>query len=93
MAAARATGTTGASGRAENTGGMATTVGPDGSGAAQGVQAGMMVTLRGDVMLDGRKMGRMVAAGQTSAASLPTVSASAVNLRAMPVFAGTRAPL
>ena len=53
----------------------------------------MMVTLRGDVLMDGRKMGRLVATGQTSAASLPTLSGSAINLRAMPIFAGTSAPL
>lgn len=66
---------------------------PASSRMGQGTQAGMTVAVHGDVMLDGRKLGRMVAAGQTSAASLPTVSASAVNLRAIPVFAGTRAPL
>ncbi len=64
-----------------------------GSGTGSTAQAATMVALHGDVMLDGRKMGRMVASGQTSAASLPTVSASAVNLRAMPVFTGTRIPL
>ena len=61
--------------------------------ATQGGQAGMMVTLRGDVLMDGRKMGRLVATGQTSAATLPTLSGSAINLRAMPIFAGTSAPL
>ncbi len=59
----------------------------------QGGQAGMMVTLRGDVMMDGRKMGRLVATGQASTASLPTLSGSAINLRAVPIFAGTGAPL
>ena len=61
--------------------------------ALPGGQPGMMVTLRGDVLMDGRKMGRLVATGQTSAASLPTLSGSAINLRAMPIFAGTSAPL
>ena len=61
--------------------------------AGQGGQAGMMVSLRGDVVMDGRKMGRLVASGQASAASLPTLSGSAINLRAVPIFAGTVAPL
>ena len=64
-----------------------------GSGAARTSPAGTVVALRGDVMMDGRKMGRMVATGQTSAASLPTISGSAINLRAIPVFAGTGAAL
>ncbi len=64
-----------------------------GSSAGQGGQAGLIVALRGEVLMDGRKMGRLVATGQTSAASLPTRSGSAVNLRAMPIFAGTGAPL
>ena len=63
------------------------------SSRGQTAPAATLVSLHGDVMLDGRKMGRMVASGQTSAASLPTVSASAVNLRAVPVFTGTRIPL
>ena len=61
--------------------------------AAQAEQAGMMVTLHGDILMDGRKMGKLVATGQTSAASLPTPSGSVINLRAMPIFAGTSAPL
>ena len=61
--------------------------------AGQGGQVGMMVALRGDVVMDGRKMGRLVATGQASSASLPTLSGSAINLRAMPIFAGTGAPL
>ena len=64
-----------------------------GSSVGQGGQAGMMVALRGDVLMDGRKMGRLVATGQTSAASLPTSSGSAINLRAIPIFSGTGAPL
>ena len=63
------------------------------TGRGQAAPAATLVALHGDVMLDGRKMGRMVASGQTSAASLPTVSASAVNLRAVPIFTGTRIPL
>ncbi len=64
-----------------------------GPGAAPASQPGTVVSLRGDVMMDGRKMGRLVAVGQTSAASLPTVSGSAINLRALPIFAGTSAAL
>ena len=54
-----------------------------------GTQSTTMITLRGNVNLDGRKMGAIVAAGQISSASLPTVAASAVNLRALPIFRGT----
>ena len=56
-------------------------------------QGGATIALRGDVMMDGRKLGRLVAAGQTNAARLPQVSASSVNLRALPIFPGTRVPL
>ncbi len=83
----------GASGLLDAPGGPASTAGASGPEAARGAQPSAMVALRGDVMLDGRKMGHIVAAGQTSTASLPTVSASAINLRALPVFTGTGAPL
>ena len=56
-------------------------------------QVGMVVALRGDMIMDGRKVGRLVATGQTSAASLPTLSGSAINLRAMPIFPGTSVAL
>jgi hypothetical protein len=84
-----------ASGRFDAPGSPAATAGGNASGrdAARVAQPNAMVALRGDVVLDGRKMGHIVAVGQTSAASLPTVSASAINLRALPVFAGTGAPL
>ena len=55
--------------------------------------AGSVVALRGDVLMDGRRMGRLVASGQVSAANLPQVSASSVNLRASPVFSGTSVAL
>ena len=55
--------------------------------------AGSTIALRGDVLMDGRRMGRIVAAGQASTANLPQGSASAVNLRAVPLFAGTSVPL
>ncbi len=56
-------------------------------------QVGMVVALHGDMIMDGRKVGRLVATGQTSAASLPTLSGSAINLRAMPIFPGTSVAL
>ena len=62
-------------------------------GSNAGPQVASVIALRGDVVMDGRKIGRLVAAGQTSAASLPSISSSAVNLKAMPVFAGTSVPL
>ena len=61
--------------------------------ATSSSQPTTLVTLHGSVHLDSRKVASVVAAGQVSAASLPTVSASAVNLRALPIFRGTGAPL
>ena len=51
------------------------------------------ITLRGNILMDGRRVGRLITAGQSTAANLPQVSSSAVNLRATPVFAGTSLPL
>jgi len=52
-----------------------------------------VVSLRGEVVLDGRKVGQLVVKGQTGAARLPSSSSSGLNLRTMPVFSGTSAPL
>ncbi len=51
------------------------------------------IALTGDIVIDGRKLGRIAAATQVSSASLPPRSASSVNLRAMPVFTGSSVPL
>ncbi len=64
-----------------------------GSSAPDGNGRGTMIALTGEIAIDGRKLGRTTAASQVSSASLPPRSASAVNIRAMPVFTGSSVPL
>ena len=64
-----------------------------GSSASDGAESGTTIALTGDVVIDGRKLGRISAIHQVSSASLPSRSASAVNIRALPVFAGSSVPL
>ncbi len=73
----------------DNGPGQARTADRPSSFDANQADTGSVVALRGNVLMDGRRMGRLVASGQASAASLPQVSASSVNLRATPVFSGT----
>ncbi len=64
------------------------------SGSAGGSEAGnvMMVSLTGDVVIDGRRLGQVTAASQASHASLPAHGPSRVNLRAVPIYSGMQIP-
>ncbi len=58
-----------------------------------GVEAGrMMVNLMGDVVVDGRRLGQVVASSQVRQASLPAHGPSRVNLRAVPIHSGMQIP-
>ena len=59
-------------------------------GSAAG--AGMVVTLTGDVIMDGRRLGLLTAASQARTASLPAHGPSRVNLRAVPIYSGAQIP-
>ena len=69
-----------------------------GSGAVaeggSGTEAGrmMMVSLMGDVVIDGRRLGQVAASSQASQASLPAHGPSRVNLRAVPIHPGMQIP-
>ncbi len=52
----------------------------------------MMVSLTGDVMMDGRRLGQVAASSQASRASLPAHGPSRVNLRAVPIHSGMQIP-
>ncbi len=60
----------------------------------QGMEAGrmMMVSLTGDVVIDGRRLGQVAASSQASQASLPAHGPSRVNLRAVPIHSGMQIP-
>ena len=60
----------------------------------QGVEAGreMIVSLMGDVVIDGRRLGQVAASSQASQASLPAHGPSRVNLRAVPIHSGMQIP-
>ena len=63
------------------------------AGEGSGVEAGkMMVNLMGDVVVDGRRLGQVVASSQARQASLPAHGPSRVNLRAVPVHSGMQIP-
>ena len=51
-----------------------------------------VVNLTGDVIIDGRRLGRITAASQAREASLPARGPSRVNLRAVPIYSGTQIP-
>ena len=58
-----------------------------------GVEAGkMMVNLMGDVVVDGQRLGRVVASSQARQASLPAHGPSRVNLRVVPIHSGMQIP-
>ncbi len=59
-----------------------------------GMEAGrmMMVSLMGDVVIDGRRLGQVAASSQASQASLPAHGPSRVNLRAVPIHSGMKIP-
>ncbi len=59
-----------------------------------GMEAGrmMMVSLMGDVVIDGRRLGQVAASSQASQASLPAHGPSRVNLRAVPIHSGMQIP-
>ncbi len=64
------------------------------AGGAQGnTQGNTNMTLTGDIVIDGRKLGRLATSSQVRGASLPPRSASAVNIKALPVFTGSSVPL
>ncbi len=69
-----------------------------GSGAiadgGPGMEAGrmMMVSLMGDVVIDGRRLGQVAASSQARQASLPAHGPSRVNLRAVPIHPGMQIP-
>ncbi len=52
----------------------------------------MMVSLTGDVVIDGRRLGQVAASSQASQASLPAHGPSRVNLRAVPIHSGMQIP-
>lgn len=62
--------------------------------SSHGGEANMSVAvnLSGDVVIDGRRLGRLTASSQAREASLPARGPSRVNLRAVPVFSGTQIP-
>ncbi|WP_428375200.1 hypothetical protein [Lichenicoccus sp.] len=62
-------------------------------GFAGSGQGDTTIALTGDIIIDGRKLGRIAAATQVSGASLPPRSASAVNIKALPIFTGSSVPL
>lgn len=57
-------------------------------------QNGLAVTvnLTGDVSIDGRRLGQIMASSQAKEASLPARGPSRVNLRAVPIYTGTQVP-
>lgn len=55
-------------------------------------EAAMVVNLTGDVVIDGRRLGRITASSQAREASLPARGPSRINLRAMPMYSGTQLP-
>ncbi len=59
-----------------------------------GTDAGrmVMVSLAGDVVIDGRRLGQVAASSQASRASLPAHGPSRVNLRAVPIHPGMQIP-
>ena len=61
-----------------------------GSGADAGRM--VMVSLAGDVVIDGRRLGQVAASSQASRASLPAHGPSRVNLRAVPIHPGMQIP-
>lgn len=50
------------------------------------------VHLTGDVMIDGRRLGRLMASSQARDASLPAQGPSRVNLRTVPIYSGMQIP-
>ena len=62
----------------------------NGSGADGGRM--VMVSLTGDVVIDGRRLGQVAASSQASRASLPAHGPSRVNLRAVPIHPGMQIP-
>ena len=54
--------------------------------------AGLMITLTGDVVIDGHRLGRITATSQAREASLPARGPSRVNLRAVPIYSGMQIP-
>lgn len=67
---------------------------PASSEGGFGADAGrmMMVSLAGDVVIDGRRLGQVAASSQASRASLPAHGPSRVNLRAVPIHPGMQIP-
>ena len=67
---------------------------PDGvADGGLGMEAGrMMVSLMGDVVVDGRRLGQVAASSQARQASLPAHGPSRVNLRAVPIHSGMQIP-
>ena len=65
-------------------------VGENGAGMEAGQM--MMVNLMGDVVVDGRRLGQVVASSQARQASLPAHGPSRVNLRAVPIHSGMQIP-
>ncbi len=66
-------------------------VGRHASQASEG-EPGFVVNLTGDVIIDGRRLGRITASSQAREASLPARGPSRVNLRAVPLYSGTQIP-
>ena len=67
--------------------------GPGAVAKGSGVGAGeMMVNLMGDVAVDGRRLGQVVASSQARQASLPAHGPSRVNLRVVPIHSGMQIP-
>lgn len=52
----------------------------------------LIVNLTGDVVIDGRRLGRITATSQAREASLPAYGPSRVNLRAVPLYSGAQVP-
>ncbi len=62
------------------------------SGQASEGEPAFVVNLTGDVIIDGRRLGRITASSQAREASLPARGPSRVNLRAVPIYSGTQIP-
>jgi len=52
----------------------------------------IVVTLSGNVVVDGRQLGRMAASSAGDQAAMPAAGPARLNLRATPVFSGTQLP-
>lgn len=61
-------------------------------GQASEAEKAFVVNLTGDVVIDGRRLGRITASSQAREASLPARGPSRVNLRAVPIYSGTQIP-